>query len=77
MHSEFELMVDTIAKYISINDNILILEGSTPSYFLDLGIRVIDDKSVTDIIYHKADDFNLLLLLIFSYLAMFILSLWI
>ena len=49
----------TISK--DIYDNTLILEGSTCSYkrdnFLDLYIRVIDDKFVTGI-YHKVDDFN-------------------
>ena len=49
----------TISK--DIYDNTLILEGSTCSYkcdnFLDLYIRVIDDKFVT-CIYHKVDDFN-------------------
>ena len=50
---------DTISK--DIYDNILILEGSTCSYkrdnFLDLYIRVIDDKFVAGI-YHKVNDFN-------------------
>ena len=50
---------DIISK--DIYDNTLILEGSTCSYkrdnFLDLYIRVIDDKFVTGI-YHKVDDFN-------------------
>ena len=50
---------DTISK--DIYDNTLILESSTCSYkrdnFLDLYIRVIDDKFVTGI-YHKVDDFN-------------------
>ena len=50
---------DTISKHIY--DNTLILEGSTCSFkrdnFLDIYIRVIDDKFVTGI-YHKVDDFN-------------------
>ena len=50
---------DTISKHIY--DNTLILEGSTCSYkhdnFLDIYIRVKDDKFVTGI-YHKVDDFN-------------------
>ena len=49
----------TISK--DIYDNTLILEGSTCSYkrdnFLDLYIRVIDNKCVTVICY-KVDDFN-------------------
>ena len=48
-----------IAK--DIYDNTLILEGSACSYkqdtFLDLYIRVVDEKFVTGI-YHKVDDFN-------------------
>ena len=52
-------LIYTISK--DIYDNTLILEGSTCSYkrdnFLDLYIRVIDDKFVTGI-YHKVDDFN-------------------
>ena len=44
-----------------INDNTLFLESRACSYkqdtFLDLNIRVGDDKFVTDI-YHKVDDFN-------------------
>ena len=44
-----------------IYDNTLLLEGSTCSYkqdtFLDLYIRVVDNKFVTGI-YHKVDDFN-------------------
>ena len=48
-----------IAK--DIYDNTLILEGSACSYkqstFLDIYIRVVDEKFVTGI-YHKVDDFN-------------------
>ena len=48
-----------IAK--DIYDNTLILEGSACSYkqdtFLDLYIRVVDEKFETGI-YHKVDDFN-------------------
>ena len=48
-----------IAK--EIYDYTLLLEGTTCSYkqdtFLDLYIRVVDNKFITGI-YHKVDDFN-------------------